>query len=197
MIPLNSQGAAILLGAGFSTRFGQDKRLLELQSKPLLSYTTLLYSNVFSDTVLVLRDTDDTLSKLVPEAIEIVYTDRAQYGISESIKAGLNVRLETSWIVIGLIDMPFVKSVTLHLLRDQMMKSPQQIVRLRYHNRTGNPVGIPKQYYSSLLSLTGDQGARQFFAQWETNTLVLDVVDGGIHRDIDTQEDLFEYSKRS
>jgi len=195
MSPFNTQGAAILLGAGFSTRFGQDKRLIELQSKPLLSYTARLYSNVFSDTILVLRDTDNSLSKLVPEDIEIVYTDRAQYGISESIKAGLNVRLETSWVVIGLIDMPFVKSITLHLLRDQMMKSPQQIVRLRYRNRPGNPVGIPKQYYSSLLSLTGDQGARKFFTRWEANTLVLDVVDGGIHRDIDTQEDWLEYSK--
>jgi len=186
-----------LLGAGFSTRFGEDKRLLELQSKPLLSHTALLYRSVFSDTVLVLRDTDEALSKLVPEDIEIVYTDRAQDGISESIKTGLKVRLQTSWIIIGLIDMPFVKSVTLHLLRDQMMKSPQQIVRLRYRNRMGNPVGIPKQYYSSLLSLTGDQGARNYLAKWESNTLVLDVVDGGIHRDIDTPEDWFEYSDRS
>lgn len=197
MIPLNNQGTAILLGAGFSTRFGEDKRLLELQSKPLLSHTALLYRSVFSDTVLVLRDTDEALSKLVPEDIEIVYTDRAQYGISESIKAGLKVRLKSSWIVIGLIDMPFVESETLHLLRDQMMKSPQQIVRLRYRNRMGNPVGIPKQYYSSLLSLTGDQGARNYLAKWESNTLVLDVVDGGIHRDIDTSEDWFEYSDRS
>ena len=197
MIPLNNQGTAILLGAGFSTRFGEDKRLLELQSKPLLSHTTLLYRSVFSDTVLVLRDTDETLIKLVPEDVEIVYTDRAQDGISESIKTGLKVRLESSWIVIGLIDMPFVKSETLSTLRDQMMKSPQQIVRLRYGNRMGNPVGIPNQYYSSLLSLTGDQGARNYLAKWESNTLILDVVDDGIHRDIDTLEDWLEYSNHS
>ena len=196
MTNFRQQGAAILLGAGYSTRFGQDKRMLDLQSTPMISYTSLLYQRVFQNTILVLRDTDESLSEIVPPEIEIVYTDRAREGISASIKAGLRTRLESPWVVFGLIDMPFIKTVTLHLLRDQLMKSGRDIVQLQYRKRCGNPVGIPKQYFNDLLTITGDHGAHQLFSRWKENIHVLDVKDAGIHKDIDTQAEWLAYSNR-
>ena len=183
-----TEGAAIVLAAGFSSRFGSDKRVAKLGTQTLLDKVCNIYAKVFDRVIVVLRTDDPLLSSSFDDNIEVVVTDRASEGMSQSLIAGINVAIDEPWVVVALADMPFVNESTLRMLKSELCKENGSIVRLTHANRFGNPVGFPRCYFEHLLTLTGDQGARQLFQNHNLRIVSLEVEDPGIHIDFDTPE---------
>ena len=59
-----------------------------------------------------------------------------------------------------------------------------------YETRRGHPVGIAGRFYSRLIELGGDEGARSIIAAHEAELVKIPVGDPGVIRDIDRPEDL-------
>ena len=144
--------------------------------------------------IVVLRTDDRLLSSSFDECIEVATTDRASEGMSQSLIAGINVAIDEPWVVVALADMPFVSESTLRKLKSELCTENGSIVRLTHDNRFGNPVGFPKCYFEHLLTLTGDQGARQLFQSYNLQIVSLEVEDPGIHIDLDTPELLQQHT---
>ena len=188
------QGAAILLAAGASTRFGADKRLIEIHGKPLIAVTLSKYLPVFSRVLVIVR-TRDAVVDLIPDDCEVVVADQANLGMSKSLAAGIHRVKSEPWVVVGLADMPFIQVNTLELLRDTLTLSSPDIVRLRHNMRFGNPVGFRSRFFQPLTELDGDVGAKPILRKHAKNTRVLDVADEGILQDLDTPEDLRVFAR--
>ncbi len=183
-------GSAIVLAAGFSRRFGRDKRLEPIGKDRLLTHTCSLYSAIFDRVFTVLRPGETEIASLLPESVEVVPSIRAEEGISQSLVAGVRAAIKSPWVVVALGDMPYVKKSTLRKLRSTLETSNEHVVRLKHSDRIGNPVGFPSKYFESLLGLTGDHGAKGLLESGSLSSQVLVVDDPGILVDLDHPGDI-------
>ena len=192
-----SDGAAILLAAGNSSRYGSDKRLALIGGIPMLHVTLSKYVEIFHRTIVVLKPGEEHLLASASGNHEIVIADRANEGMSQSINAAVEYVRDVAWVVIGLADMPNVQAPTLKKLRNELEANHEAILRLRHNDTFGNPVGIPKLYFNKLRKLSGDIGARAIFNQPDVKSVALDVEDAGILYDVDEPKSLMQLSSAS
>lgn len=188
---------ALLLGAGFSRRFGSDKRrhlltLADGRRLPMLCATAELYARAFAETVVVVRPEDEGLrTRLADESgVRSVIAEDAAGGMGCSLAAGIRAVSGWSYAFIGLGDMPFVSPGTLSRLRETM---EQLLARDRDHailqpwhdDRPGHPVGFAAAHFGALAALTGDEGARRVLRDVPDDVVRLEVDDPGVLQDLD------------
>jgi molybdenum cofactor cytidylyltransferase len=184
---------AVLLGAGFSRRFGADKRQAKFEHTTVARATLETYTDVFEHVRVVLREEDEDLAHLLGAA-DIVVAHDAQLGMGHSLAAGVE-NLDWDWVFIGLLDMPFIGPQTLrHLVNEARHQDPAEKAILQPLQITEHISGHPIAFHASLIgqlaACTGDEGARQVIAENRDLVRQVTVADPGIYRDIDTPDDL-------
>ncbi|MFZ6658797.1 nucleotidyltransferase family protein [Undibacterium sp. TJN19] len=183
----------ILLAAGRGRRFdasGANNKLLQ----PLTAGGSVAQQSagnllaVMPQVVAVLRpDTHALTEQLLALGVHCEICANADAGMAHSLQQGLRYSADSAGWLIALADMPFVKpSTILDLL--QALQNGAGIVVPVYQGQRGNPVGFAQRYLPQLLTLQGDTGARGLLQSAET--VLVEVDDAGIHRDVDVPEDL-------
>ena len=183
-------GTAIILAAGASIRYGSDKKSISFANTTLLQYIVDHYSKVFNNVLVVLREQAHNSTDFFPPNARMVFAPEARCGMSQSLRAGVEQSKKDPWLVVGLMDMPYVKLTTLERLAHRMESTTASVVRPRYHHEFGNPVGFKRDCFSQLCELSGDQGARSLFDSGKLQFETLEVDDQGVLIDIDTPDQL-------
>jgi len=186
---------ALIVAAGFSRRFGSDKRrYVVADGDPLLLTTVKAYSEVFPNVAVVLRDDDGPLANDLMGDLEqrppiIVSTDQAHLGMGHSMADGVRAVANWDYLFLALGDMPFVQATTLRALRHKMSDARHRgdalILRPRCNGRGGHPVGFSCEYFGELTALQGDDGARPVVKAHAAELEYLDTSDRGVLTDID------------
>ena len=110
----------------------------------------------------------------------------AARGIGHSIAAGVAERSDApGWLVLP-GDMPLVQPATLLAVAEALEQHP--IAYAQHHGRRGHPVGFGAEFYSELVRLSGDEGARRLLARYPAHGV--EVPDAGVLVDVDTEADL-------
>jgi molybdenum cofactor cytidylyltransferase len=190
------QIGAVILGAGFSRRFGTDKRIAPLGSTRVAETTVSLYLDAFSHVRVVLRSEDQALGESLKHlGAEPCFTDKAHLGLGHSLASGC-ADLTWHYAFIALMDMPFVAAATLKRLLNTARAHPQDIIQPVFNRATtrerGHPVGMPGDLFPELASAHGDQGARWVLQSYAARVRQVPCNDIGIVRDIDQPSDLPE-----
>jgi len=190
---------ALILAAGSSRRFGADKRrhlirtAEEQTSVPMLCVTARRYLTEFSNTTVVLRPGDETLTQLLRAELpqlQLVTAADAHLGMGHSLAAGITAIRHWRYVFIGLGDMPYVETATLRRLRNAMESalagdSEGAIVQPVCNGQPGHPVGFSNDFFSLLESLQGDEGARSVVMPAGERLHRVQVSDEGVLVDID------------
>ena len=150
---LEPRGAALLLAAGGSTRFGSDKRRLLFNEVPLLSYVVALYKRACPRVLVVVKPGDEGVYDLVDSSCEWVVASDAKVGMSRSIAAGVRALGSAPWVIIGLADMPYVASDTIAQIAREM-DGGTPIARPCFRGRAGNPVGFNTRFFIIIKNTT-------------------------------------------
>jgi molybdenum cofactor cytidylyltransferase len=186
---------ALIIAAGFSRRFGSDKRLYKLKhDDPLLIATLRPYRRVFANVAVVVRSSDSELSRLMADRLGrnapiVVPTDQAHLGMAASIADGVRALAAWDYLFLGLGDMPYVRAETLEQLKTRMDRARLDripcIVVPTLGNIPGHPVGFSREFFAELLALTGDRGARSVVDAHPPAVVRIAIDDPGIVTDID------------
>lgn len=195
---MSAEVACIVLAAGLSRRFGSPKLLHPLDDgRPLLAHTLECYSQVFEQIYVVIGAQEnranselrallgDINSETKFQAIETTHNID---GMSQSIVAGVSAASEAHGWLIGLGDMPYVLPDTASQITTALR--PDNIVMPRYQGQPGNPVAFGKEFYSQLLALMGDKGARSVTKRAAHKVVYIDVDDAGVLQDVDHPNDI-------
>lgn len=189
----HEQIVGILLAAGKGVRFdpsgAQNKLLQTTRSghQVVVSAATALLAALPLVTAVV-RDVNDAVAvELSKLGCELVVCPDADKGISFSLVCALEQTPHAAGWVIALGDMPRVQTTTITALVDAL-RNGADIVAPFYKGERGNPVGFGTKYFSELLLLAGDQGARTLLKTHPITKVEVD--DAGIHYDIDISADL-------
>jgi CTP:molybdopterin cytidylyltransferase MocA len=182
--------AAVVLAAGASTRLGEPKQLIALAGETLLERAVRIAREAGCTLVIVvlgaahleiLANTD------LGDAVHVI-NDKWQEGMASSIRLGVrtleSIVKDADGVLLMTCDQPAITAAHLNLLT---MK--QELKASRYAGRNGVPAYFPKKYFSQLMELTGDAGARTLLAQAHCE----DLPHGEL--DIDTAEDLAQARK--
>lgn len=189
------KSGALIIAAGFSRRFGSDKRLFRMQGdEPLLIASLRPYRAVFANVAVVVRNSDSELTQVIGARLGrhlpiIIPTAGAHLGMAASIADGVRTLVDWDYLFLGLGDMPYVKSETLARLKAEMdaarVDHVPRIVLPTYRNEPGHPVGFSREFFAQLIALTGDRGARSVVDAHPAAVRRVDVDDPGVVTDID------------
>lgn len=185
--------ALLILAAGSSSRLGQPKQKLFYKGRSLLqrAIDEGLASDC-SDVLVVLGASEESVRiEIDQKDVRIVVNKDWKKGMSSSIKCGINALIknkpEISQAIIMLCDQPFVDAEILNRLITAKQLSGKAIAACSYDNTLGTPVLFDRTYFSHLLSLEGQLGAKKLVFNNQDQVVSVPFPFGNI--DIDTIED--------
>ncbi len=186
------RAAVVVLAAGSSKRFGEDKMLSDFDGKPLILHS--VGNAIASDAdsvIVVVNDGGGPVMQKLPRGVTVAVNNNPSGGMSSSIIAGLSsIGSDSCSCIILAGDQPFVSSEMLNALINAHKHAKDSIVSYRYNGRVRNPVLFPRSMFDAICQLKGDEGARKLVVEAESETIFIDVEDGRLLLDIDTEEDL-------
>jgi molybdenum cofactor cytidylyltransferase len=184
----------ILLSAGMSRRFGSQKLVTKLPTGLSLAVSSWrALKSAHKNSIAVVRHDDKDLQLIFEqEKIPYVLCSDAHLGMSRSLLTGIQHTAGSSGWIIALGDMPYISPSTIKKIITEMSDKNKSnlIYRPRYRGKAGNPVGLRAALLDELLTLKGDEGAREIIKRHINKTEFIDVDDEGIVKDIDTPNDL-------
>lgn len=185
---LNQAVVGLVLAAGFSRRFGTDKRRARLNTgQTLLAASLALPCAQLAQVWVVLRPEDETEALAVPTCVHVVRSESAAHGMGHSLASGIQAigqqaQAEAAAVFLG--DMPWIEVDSLsHLLA---LASPEHIVVPTFQGQPGHPVIFGRTFWPELQQLTGERGAKALLQKHPQAVRRLELNDPGVLRDIDT-----------
>jgi molybdenum cofactor cytidylyltransferase len=197
MTPLYPGLAGIVLAAGGSSRLGQAKQLVVYQGETLVkrAVTAALSLCGAGVTVVTGCSAEAVTAVLQQSPVNIVYNPDWKDGIASSLRAAISevnseVRSnDLEGVLICLCDQPLITAEDLARLSNVWHTSPHEPAAASYANILGVPAIFPPAYFSALMELDGDAGARSVLVK-APDVSVVDMPVAGF--DIDTETDLEE-----
>ena len=187
--------AGLVLAAGRSTRMGGPNKLLEeINGKPLVRIVAeqALASRASPVIVVTGHQRERVERALAGLRVTFVHNPDFADGLSTSLKAGIKaVPADADGAIVTLGDMPQVSAKLL----DRLIAAfdPERgalVVVPTIDGKRGNPVLWARRFFSDLLAVEGDVGARHLIAGYAEAVTEVPVEDAAALTDVDTPEAL-------
>ena len=186
-----SKTGIIILAAGNSSRMGEPKQLMKFKNRTFLQHIILEAKNAKLDPVICVTGYQSDLIKksIMDLGVTILYNEKWSEGMGSGISAGMRQVLpsQVDAVILSVSDQPHVSSDLfgrMLALKDQTGKG---IVASSYAGTLGTPVLFDRKYFEQLVSLNGNQGAKNIVKSNMSDVLPLEFEKGSV--DIDTKED--------
>jgi molybdenum cofactor cytidylyltransferase len=191
----NRRVTAIILAAGRSTRMGGPNKLLaELGGKPLVRIVTEQALASKAKGVIVVTGHQAELVEKTLAGLDVKFVRNPDFaqGLASSVKAGVAaVPNDADGAVICLGDMPMISAPLLDHLIEAFAPDRGNLIAVPVSDgRRGNPVLWSRRFFSELMALDGDIGARHLIAKHGEAVAEVAVEGFGAFLDIDTPQAL-------
>jgi molybdenum cofactor cytidylyltransferase len=190
---------AVILAAGASRRMGTPKQLVALDGKPLVvrAVEAALASPAWPVVVVLGAFAEQIRPALA--RYPVLTTENAAWaeGMAASIRAGVTTLQQFSRhldaALIALCDQPAFSTGTIARLVAAQRETGRSIVAARYSGRHGAPALFLREHFSTLTSLTGEEGARALLNDQPALVTGVDLPELAI--DLDTPADVAAFQK--
>lgn len=182
----------VILAAGYGSRIGRPKALLPFGGGKSFLDVTLMNTAYSGCERIVIVVGQWWKGGNQIENHDVVINPNPELGQVSSFRCALrHVGSDFSGVMMVLVDHPFVKPDTYHLLGQSHIINPDKIIIPIYSKRKGHPVVFPKWVVSEIMGQLGDKGTREIIYLHRDKVMLIDVNDPSILLDIDTQFDYF------
>lgn len=181
--------AILILAAGGSTRLGQAKQRVRFRGVPLLVHTVTQACNVGCSVFVVLGAEAITNQELLKSFDVSVVIDRDwNLGMGHSLKWGLQHLLlaqpMTEAVIVSVCDQPFLTTAVF----ERILAEPHALAACRYKKSWGVPACFTKPFFSEVLALGDDEGAKKILTRHRDLVEWIPFPQGDF--DVDTPADL-------
>jgi molybdenum cofactor cytidylyltransferase len=195
--------AGIILAAGAAIRFGQPKQLLRLKDKYIIEWVLdAALNSRLSRIVLVLGCAHQKILQALGEKaqhpkLHIEVNPLYKKGQSHSLRVGLStVKNDFPAAIFLLGDQPMLNSATINTLLERFWSVDKDICVPTFRGQRKTPAIFGRRFYSHLLDIKGDMGARQLIDANPDQVLTVEMDDPLCFFDIDTQKDFENLKKK-
>jgi len=190
--------AALILGAGCSSRMGASKPLLPLAGQTMIERVVGLFKGVGVGRIVVVlgHEAGQLLPLLGRLGVDPVVNPRYDKGMFSSVQAGVGcLDRDCRAFFLLPVDIPLVGPGTLHALAEAFRKGEAEVCRPLFRGRYGHPPLIAAALIPAILDFDGTGGLRALLPRYRDRTVDVAVEDPGILMDLDTREDYEEAFK--
>jgi molybdenum cofactor cytidylyltransferase len=183
----------IILAAGNSSRLGEPKQLLSWQNNSLIRNVVEQSQKIPQAITMVVTGASADLieNELAGQHVFTRHNAAWSTGMASSIKTGVSELLllypSLDAVLIMVCDQPFLKSSIIHSLIEEYIRTGKNIIASAYNNTLGTPVLFSRKYFTDLLQLQGQEGAKKIIITHPEDVSSIYFPSGEI--DIDTKED--------
>lgn len=179
--------AVVILAAGSASRFGSVKQLAKINEKSMLQCVIDTCQQLGSEDLYLLLGSsyEEIRLNIELDNSRIIFNRNWPSGMASSIRMAVE-RLQEDYEGILFLagDQPMVRTDQLTLLIQQWRESPEKICAAQYKDTLGIPAIFPREYYSELLQLGGDQGAKKLLVENSENLKSIDIPEAAVDIDI-------------
>ncbi len=179
----------VILAAGSSRRFGDDKLTATVDGEPMLRGVVRAYAAICGRVTVVARSESQFAAVLEDLPVTVVANPDADEGIASSIRAAVSRCSDRPAVMIALADEPRVDRALVVAVMNRWQETSAPIVAPRFSGIVGHPVVFDRSCFADLLALDGDAGARGVIRKMRNEVQYIDV-DQAPPVDIDTPDDL-------
>ncbi len=189
---------SFILAAGSSKRTGKINKLTKkYKNKPLIEHTIENYldSNIDCNNIITGFESDKINQIALKFNLTTFYNKDFSKGILSSIKVGIrNIQKQTTGVIIGLGDMPLVKTNDLNLLIDKFTSvNYKKICAPESYKKIGNPIILPVKILKMILrdidTEDRDTGLKAIIKEYDPITVK---TSKGVLKDFDIIEDYYQ-----
>lgn len=157
----------ILLAAGDSRRFGENKMLYPVDKKPM-------YRHVLDHALRLFSEPDSVVEQIVlvsqyeeirreVTALPVLYIENShpEKGISHSVHLGLKCAGSPSGYIFVVCDQPFLAYKTFRSFVNGFVRSGKSVGAVGWQGELYNPCGFRKNLSEELFALRGDGGGKK------------------------------------
>jgi len=183
--------AGLILAAGYSSRMGSPKALLDLRGETFLDRLIAMFHDHCSAVVAVLGHEADAVRSGIRRADWAHLAINPDYPAGQlgSLQCGLRALPSgVDGVIFTPVDYPNVAAATVGILAASFAREDFSVVVPRYRGRHGHPVGFRSGLISEFLALAPESQARDIIHRHAGRTCYVDVEDPGILDDIDDPE---------
>lgn len=190
----------IVLAAGSSSRMGRSKQLLEIEGESLLMRCSKVALAVNPINVVVILGANEKPHREIIEKLplHIISNYYWKTGMGSSIKSGLNYLIQAApdleGVILMVCDQPALTTEHLQKLIEKFSEKKKSIIASSYANSKGVPVLFGRSFFSNLLLLGDDQGAKKIVQQFPDQVGVVEFPQGSF--DLDTEEDYTNFLRQ-
>lgn len=194
--------SAVLLAAGASSRFGENNKLLaDVAGMPLIRHVALALTKArLKEIVVVVQSgSSDVREALDGLNVHCCESPQSTMGMAHSIRAGISALgpdANCAMIVLG--DMPGLTTQLIEQLVSafESAEFKKIIYPIDQAGKQGHPVIWPKAYFSELMRLNGDRGAKELLQSHADQTITIMTREHSAFTDIDTPEDIEKWRRQ-
>ncbi len=188
---------SFILAAGTSKRTGKINKLTKkYKNKPLIEHTIQNYldSNIDCNNIITGFENDKINKIALKFNLVTIYNKNFSKGILSSIKVAIhNIQKQTTGVIIGLGDMPLVKTSDLNLLIDKFTSANfKKICIPESYKKIGNPIIFPVRILKIILrdidTEDRDTGLKSLVKKYNPITVK---TSKGVLKDFDKLEDYY------
>ena len=185
---------AIILAAGSSRRAGPVNKLLvsiDGTSMVRLIAQNICASNVSHVIAVTGHEHEQVEIALADTDVKTYYNPAHNSGMASSVVTGVSKLTECDAVVVCLGDMPHITTAIINQLIEAFKRHPEKSIFVPVASQQrGNPVLFTRLFFDTLLTLTGDTGAKNVIQQYPQEVHEVTIDDSSILLDYDTPEEL-------
>jgi molybdenum cofactor cytidylyltransferase len=184
--------SAIVLAAGYSSRMGGLKPLLDLGGRTLLQRAVGAFTAVGIDDVIVVTGHRGEEVGAAAEELgaRAVANPRYDDGMYTSVQAGVAALESSRRFFLLPVDCPLVRPETVGRLARASFSADSDVVVPVRRGVTGHPPLLAAVLHDEIGAADPPGGLRELLAEHAGRTALVDVADPGVTMDADTAEDL-------
>lgn len=179
---------AILMASGFSSRFGENNKLLTTyKGKPLAKYTIELVCSLDFNRVIFVTAHNDV--SLLAEGLDVlqIKNENPKKGQRESVRLGVQAS-DADFYMLFPCDQPLLDTYTVETIAHRATDG--NIIYPVYKDMPGNPCLFAKKYRRELLELEPGQYPRIVRQRHRESCVEIQVYSKELLFDVDTLADM-------
>jgi len=186
----------VLLAAGKSSRFGENKLLADFDGRPMVCCALDAIRPLFAQRIAVVTGHEAIAQLAQTYGYGIIENPAPQLGQAHSVRLGVSAMQDMDAVLLMVCDQPLLSAASLLLLISSFVRSGKGIACLCDQTHMGNPAVFAAKYFPELLKLEGDRGAKGILRANQEDLLVVTAIGSHELSDADTPRMLEEIKMR-
>lgn len=188
----------ILLAAGYSRRFGENKLLYNVNGKPMYAWIFGVLKGLAEQSpeisLTVVSRYDEILSQVKSQGAFAVKNFHSEKGISSSLQLGIR-ETERAFPEAGehyfcffVADQPYLRKETVENFLRTFLESGKKLGAISFGGIPGNPVIFHEDHVPELMALGGDRGGKKILLEHMEKVFLYEAGDEKELRDWDRKD---------